>query len=240
MHGIRAIALATACGGVLCGVVEPAGAIDFWDGRVEVHGFYETRMSFGYEDFNSANKIDMYGWLQVLNLEIESEIAPDGWGPFDMVSAYSRVEVKYDCVWNHACGVFESVDAFGNNPGNLPHRVQNARRQGIAASQVTFDERPYWFGDRQRLTPGLFADTEAGQRTARSIVYGYNQVPLFGSSTGPDLQLGDFGDIRNEQGLPGAFEYGNYVTDPTTGLPGDDDAGLYLFERTSGCKAGSW
>jgi hypothetical protein len=211
---------------VLCGVAEPAGAIDFWDGRIEVHGFYETRMSFGYEDFNSANGIDMYGWLQVLNLEAEADIAPDGWGPFDMVSAFARVEVKYDCVWNHACGVFESVDAFGNDPGNLPHRVQNTRRQGIAASQVTFDERPYWFGDRQRLAPGLFEDTEAGQRTARSIVYGYTSVGLFGSSPGPDGVLGDMRDIRDG--------------DPFSGLPGDDDAGLYLFERTSSCKVGNW
>src|SRR5512139_1001432 len=99
---MRSIALATICAAGLCGAVEPAGAIDFWDGRVEVHGFYETRMSFGAEDLNPSNGIDMYGWLQVLNLETEADIAPDGWGPFDMVSAYSRIEVKYDCVWTHA------------------------------------------------------------------------------------------------------------------------------------------
>ena len=106
----------------------PALAIEFWDERVQIHGFYETRMSFGWEDFDSSNEIDMYGWLHVLNIETEVEIAPDGWGPFDMIAAFARVEVKYDCVWNHACGMLPSVDAFGNNPGNLPHRVQTGSR----------------------------------------------------------------------------------------------------------------
>jgi Protein of unknown function (DUF1302) len=204
----------------------PAGAIDFWDKRVQIHGFYETRLAFGMEDFNRANGIAMYGWLHVLDLEGEFALAPDGWGPFDQVSAFARVEVKYDCVWSHACGLFENVDAFGNHPGNLPDRALNARRQGIAGNQLTLDERPYWYGDRQRLTPGLFYDDHTGQHRARPVVYSYLTVGLFSASTGPDGQLGDMRDIRD----------GN----PFSGLPGDDDAGLYLFDRTHRCKAGNW
>ena len=218
----------------------PARAIEFFDERVQIHGFFETRMSFGYEDFNSKNKIDMYGWIQVLSIEIESEIAPDGWGPFDMVAAFSRIEVKYDCVWSHACGTLQSVDAFGNDAKNLPHRVQTGRRLGLAGSQTINDTRPYWFADRERLNGGLFADTKAGQRASKSFVYGSTLVGLFGASAGPDTQLGPFKDIRNEQGLPGAFEYAKGFTDPTTGLPGDDDAGNYLFNRTSHCNVGNW
>jgi len=213
-------------GSGLASGVSPAAAIEFFDDRFQLHGFYETRMSFGMEDFDPSKSIDMYGWLHVLDLEAEVEVAPDGWGPFDMVSAFARVEVKYDCVWNHACSLFDSVDAFGNHPGNLPHRVQNARRQGIAASQVTLDDRAYWFGDRQRLTPGLNFDAESGQRRARPIVYSYLTVGLFSASPGPDGVLGDMSDIRDG--------------DPLSGLPGDDDAGLYLFERTHRCKAGTY
>jgi hypothetical protein len=62
-------------------------------------------------------------------------------------------------------------------------------------------------------------------------------VGLFGASAGPDGVLGDFSDIRNE---PGGFNYGIGFTDPTSMLPGDDDAGLYLFNRTSRCEVGSW
>jgi Protein of unknown function (DUF1302) len=220
-------------------LAQPARAIEFWDGRIQVHGFYETRMSFGYEDFNANKGIDLYSWLHVLNIEIESEIAPDGWGPFDMVAAYARVEVKYDCVWSHACGIFPQADAFGNNPGNLPDRVQNGERLGLSGSQFTGDTRPYWFGDRNRLAGGLWADAKTGQRAAKSFVYGSTNVGLFGASAGPDTVLGDFPDIRNESGMPGSIAYGTGFTDPTTMLPGDDDAGLYLFDRTSRCKVGN-
>ena len=224
MH--RRCAWAFAVGSSLALGAGPAAAIDFWDDRLELHGFYETRLSFGMEDFDPSKSTDMYGWLHVLDLEAEAEIAPNGWGPFDMVSAFARVEVKYDCVWNHACGLLESVNAFGNHPRKLPHRVQNSRRQGIAASQITLDDRAYWMGDRQRLTPGLNFDTESGQRRARPLPYAYTSVGLFSSSPGPDGVLGDMRDIRDG--------------DPLSGLPGDDDAGLYLFENTHRCKAGTW
>jgi hypothetical protein len=227
MQALRGIALAAAANGMLGAVAAPAGAIEFWDGRVQVHGFYETRLAFGMEDFDASNEVDMYSFLNVLDVEVEADLAPNGWGPFDLVSAFARIEVKYDCVWNHACGLFENVDAFGNHPGQLPHRAQNARRLGHADSQETFDRRPYWFDDRQRLTSGLFYDVEAGQRQAVPINYiGPYWGALFAASPGPDGQLGDMKDIRDG--------------DPFSGLPGDDDGGLYLFDRSNHCKSGSW
>jgi len=219
----------------------PAAAIEFWDERVQIHGFYESRMSFGWEDFDASNEIDMYGWLQVLNLETEVEIAPHGWGPFDMVAAFARVEVKYDCVWNHACGMLPSVDAFGNDPGNLPHRVQEGRRTGEAGSQTTFDRRPYWFSKRRYLEAGRFFDVAAGQREATPIVYGPTLVGAYSASRGADRQHGLADDIReNPRDAPGGFLYDGQWTDPTTRLPGDDDVGLYLLNRESRCRAGTW
>jgi hypothetical protein len=218
----------------------PARAIEFWDERVQIHGFYETRMSFGYEDFDASNQIDMYGWLHVLNLETEVEIAPDGWGPFDMVAAFARVEVKYDCVWNHACGTLPSVDAFGNMPKNLPHRVQTGQRTGLAGSQIaSLDRRPFWFAQREYLNGGLFYGMDAGQRDSESFLFGSTVGQLYGASAGPDTVLGNVRDVRNERG-PNAFLYDGNWTDPTTGLPGDDDAGNYVFNRTSHCRTGNW
>jgi len=219
----------------------PAAAIEFWDERVQIHGFYETRLSFGWEDFDASNQIDMYGWLQVLNLEAEVELAPKGWGPFDMIAAFARVEVKYDCVWNHACGMFPSVDAFGNHPGNLPHRVQEGRRTGEAGSQITFDRRPYWFAKRQFMDGGLFSEVEAGQRAAKPIVYGPTIGGVSAVTRGPDETIGLPADIReNPRDNPDGFLYDGQWTDPQTELPGDDDAGLYVFNRTSHCRGGSW
>ncbi|MHC4410496.1 MAG: DUF1302 family protein, partial [Planctomycetota bacterium] len=219
----------------------PATAIEFWDEKIQIHGFYETRMSFGMEDFNRGNGIDMYGWLHVLNVETEAELAPDGWGPFDMVAAFARVEVKYDCVWNHACGMLPSVDAFGNQPKNLPDRLQNGRRTGFAGSQVSgYDRRPFWFAKREYLSGGQFFDVAAGQRAARGMNFsGPTNAALFAASSGPDGSLGPISDTRNEEG-PNAIFYDGRFTDPTTLLPGDDDAGTYLFHRTSRCKSGSW
>jgi hypothetical protein len=224
----------------LAAAATPAAAIEFWDEKVQVHGFYETRMSFGMEDFNRGNGVDMYGWLHVLNVETEVELAPDGWGPFDMVAAFSRIEVKYDCVWNHACGTLPSVDAFGNQPKNLPTRVQTGRRTGYGGSQISSpDRRPYWFAKRPLMNGGVNYDVDAGQRASKSFAYGSTNAALGAASAGPDSRLGIFQDIRNEKG-PNSLFYDGQFTDPTTLLAGDDDAGTYLFNRTSRCKVGNW
>ncbi|MEN8158908.1 MAG: DUF1302 family protein [Myxococcota bacterium] len=204
----------------------PATALEFWDERIEAHGFYETRMAFGMEDWTPSNGVDMYSWLHVLNVEVEAEIAPDGWGPFDLVSAFTRVEVKYDCVWNHACGLLDNVNVFGNRPKELPHRVMNARRQGGSPAFEMFDRRGYWYGDRQTLDSGLFFDRKTGTRRARPFPLSFTAGDLFVASPGPDEVWGDMADIRDG--------------DPFSGLPGDDDAGLYLFERAHSCKTGTY
>src|SRR5262245_36194348 len=223
----------------------PAVAIEFFDGKVQVHGFYESRLSYGWEDFNPANEITMYGFLHVLNIEIESELAPNGWGPFDMVAAYSSIEVKYDCVWNHACGLIDNYSTFGNAPHNMPARVQNSTRLALAGSQNPDESRrPFWFSKRQELSGNLFADVRSGLRKAKGEPFGETQAGLFGASPGPDTILGDFIDIRHEknvvaQGQPGFLYDGNF-TNPFTQLPGDDDAGTYMFNRSQHCAVGNW
>jgi hypothetical protein len=204
----------------------PARALEFFDERVEVHGFYETRMAFGMEDWTPSKGVDMYSWLHVLNVEIEAEIAPDGWGPFDLVSAFTRVEVKYDCVWNHACGLLDSVNVFGNRPKELPHRLMNARRQGAFPAFEMYDRRGYWFSPRERMDSSLFYDTKTGTRRARPFPLSFTAGDLFVSSPGPDEVWGQMSDVRDG--------------DPFSGLPGDDDAGLYVFDRAWDCTTGTY
>ena len=57
-------------------------------------------------------------------LEIEANVAPDGFGPFDVISVFGRVEVRYDCVWTRACAIFDSANAYGySRIGKLPKRL---------------------------------------------------------------------------------------------------------------------
>ena len=93
-----------------------------------------------------ANKInadfgeqwDMTQWYQVFNLELELDIAPDGFGPFDLLQAYVRAEVRFDCIYTHGCGMFQSVNAFGDKAKSLPRRLSNAEAQ-MAAGQFKRD-----------------------------------------------------------------------------------------------------
>ena len=108
-----------------------AGAFEFFDGRIQLHGFYETQIRSIARDFEPSDGWDLTQWYHVLNLELEADIAPDGFGPFDLISSFVRVDVRYDCVWERACGLARSADAFGDRSGRLPNRVTDRRRSGL-------------------------------------------------------------------------------------------------------------
>ncbi len=122
----------------------PAAAIELWEDRVSIHGFYEQQIRFLGRDFvHSGDAWDLAQWYHVLNLEIEAEVAPDGWGPFDLISVFGRIEVRYDCVWRRACGIFTSADAYGDRAERLPKRLMNARRAGYSGTAWDGNIRRY-------------------------------------------------------------------------------------------------
>ena len=69
---------------------------------------------------------DMTQWYNVFNLEVELDIAPDGFGPFDLFQAYVRAEVRFDCIYIDGCGMWPD-QPYGNNPGELPKRLSDGR-----------------------------------------------------------------------------------------------------------------
>jgi hypothetical protein len=89
---------------------------------VELHGSTELQLRGIARDYDLSDDLDLTQWYNVLNLEAEFDFAPDGFGPFDVIQAFMRLEVRYDCVWTHACGIFSSADAFGDHAGRLPKR----------------------------------------------------------------------------------------------------------------------
>jgi hypothetical protein len=123
----------------------PAAAFEFADGRVQVHGFYESQMRAIARNYSTSDDWDLTQWAHILNIEIEADIAPDGWGPFDLVSAFARVEARYDCVWTRGCGMFSSADTYGNRAARLPGRLGDGERAGYRNSATLVD------GDQRRF-----------------------------------------------------------------------------------------
>ena len=54
------------------------GAFEALDGRLQVHGFYAMQLRGMSADWK--DQFDMTQWYNVLNLEIELDLAPDGFG----------------------------------------------------------------------------------------------------------------------------------------------------------------
>ncbi|MFP8873124.1 MAG: DUF1302 family protein, partial [Myxococcota bacterium] len=131
MHRSRAVRAFSFFAGVIAlGLMALPGqvkAFEAFDGRFQAHGFFESQLRFINADY--GEQWDMTQWYQVFNLELELDIAPDGFGPFDLLQAYVRTEVRFDCIYTHGCGMFQSVNAFGNKSKSLPRRLSNAKAQ---------------------------------------------------------------------------------------------------------------
>ena len=188
-------ALAARCTGVFCALsvlaflASPAAAIEFWEERVAIHGFYAQQIRSLVRDFSFEDDFDLAQWYHVLNLEIEVDVAPEGFGPFDLVSAFGRIEVRYDCVWRRACGIFSGADAYGDRARKLPKRMHSGRRAGYVLEDFTGDTRRYRaYTDFSQVTANL-RDIPTPSRDP--IEFGY--IPgLVGlsASKGPDGELG--------------------------------------------------
>ena len=124
-------------------VASPAAAIELWDGRLAIHGYFEQQVRTIANGFNASDNWDLTQWYHVLNVEIEADIAPDGFGPFDVISAFGRVEVRYDCVWTRGCGIFSSADTYGDRSKSLPERLLRARSSGYTLAHFNGDQRRY-------------------------------------------------------------------------------------------------
>ncbi len=101
-----------------------ARAIEAFDGRLQVHGFGEIQMRGISSNF--SEEFDLAQWYNVLNLEIEFDVASNGWGPTDLIEAFVRLEGRYDCVWTRGCGMLRSADVYGDRSRKLPTRLRNA------------------------------------------------------------------------------------------------------------------
>ena len=75
-----------------------ARAVEALDGRVELHGHVESQVRGISEKFDQ--ELDLAQWYNVLNLEVEADVLPEGWGPFNLMTAFVRVEGRYDALYS--------------------------------------------------------------------------------------------------------------------------------------------
>ncbi len=179
----------------------PAAALDLLDGRLAVHGFYETQLRTIANDFSASDGWDLTQFAHVLNLEVEADLAPDGFGPFNLVSAFGRIEVRYDCVWTRACGIFRSANAFGDRAERLPKRLENGRRSGFLGAVFRGDTRKFR-GELPEFDGFEFRNRPDESRTP----FGIEATEAFGTlftSPGADGVLGTADD-------PSPFYFARY------------------------------
>jgi hypothetical protein len=160
---------------------------------VELHGSVELQLRSIARDFDMSDDWDLTQWYNVLSLEAEFDFAPEGIGPFDVLQAFMRVEVRYDCVWVRACGIFPSVDAYGDRARRLPGRVSDGRRAGYQVGTVFTGDRRYFRDIPRDKLPFEFRDLPAGSRKP-SEFFNIERIDILFDSPGPNGVFGDADD----------------------------------------------
>jgi hypothetical protein len=128
-----------------------ARAFAWFDGKLELHGFVAQQIRTLANDLDPEEEFDLAQWYNVLDLELEAKPFPRGIGPLEIVEFYVRGEARYDCLWTRGCGIFPSVDTYGNRADHLPPRLIDARLSGRAGTLKTNDRCFYSNMDRETL-----------------------------------------------------------------------------------------
>ena len=221
---LRGIAFFTAAIVATAAIVLPSEtrAVDLMDGRVEVHGFYEAQVRSMVRDYDFSDDWDLTQWWNILNIEIEADVAPDGIGPFDLISVFGRIEVRYDCVWTGACGIFSSADAYrvGNHRRRLPKRLMDARRTGYTGTNFTGDRRHFYDVPFTEVGHSQNLDVSRRDRGSRKIMRFWQS------------QLGDGFFTSAQYGPDGepAIPDGNFSR-KTPPPNSHDDPSFFIFEN---------
>jgi len=121
----------------------------------EIHGFGELQVRSLGRNFDTDQFVPSQ-WAHVLDLELESDLAPDGIGPFELLSAFARVEVRYDCIYN-GCGVAPTDIWWGNSARRAPRNLAGGRENPFSGElRVKSDarlQRDNHLGDWQIAMP---------------------------------------------------------------------------------------
>ncbi len=193
----------------------PAGAFEYFDGRLQVHGYFGQQVRAIGRNLDPGDGVELAQWYHVLEVEIEGDLAPEGFGPFEIVEAFVRLEARYDCVWSHACHLFPRVETYGDGARRLPKRLNSGRLAGLTGTLANGDERRHAALTRETYDLSHRFDEQRNLREPMRISSLPGFVNVFSISDGP-----------NER-----FE-------PLLGPDGDDPAPFLFGGILRGCKWG--
>jgi len=116
-----------------CWLPSTAAAFEAFDGRLQAHGFFESQLRTINADF--SEDWDVTQWYNIFNLEVELDIIEDRTLGIDLMSAFVRIETRFDCIYSRGCGMFRSMNAYGDRSKSLPRRLNNAEETVVVGDQ---------------------------------------------------------------------------------------------------------
>ena len=183
-----------------------ARAFAWFDGKLELHGFVAQQIRTLANDLDPEEEFDLAQWYNVVNLELEAKPFPRGIGPLEIVEFYVRGEARYDCLWTRGCGMFPSVDTYGNRAEHLPPRLIDARLSGRAGTLKTNDRRFYSNMDRENYELFNRGDTRNFSQTPLTFDRLPGFVSLFNNSRGPNQVFEPIGPDFGDDSSPYVFD----------------------------------
>jgi hypothetical protein len=245
----RRLSLAAAFAAGMLLPASGARAIEALEGRVQLHGY--TEMQVRALDDKFSQELDLSQWYNVLNLELEFDIAPDGFGPIDVMSAYVRAEGRYDAIYSQGFYMFPSVNTFGDNSQNLPRRLRDGeskQRGGVIPATDRFgDYKKALQPDRDpaTLAPPIMnipTSSPACQTPGDPncpVFLGINAVPGVLLPDGLNVAAGGPNEVTRNgresangvgRGFPG-FDFFFAQAGPDNLLGNADDPARYVFDH---------
>jgi hypothetical protein len=104
---------------------------------LDVHGYVELQLRTYSRNYRQHYWTPSQ-WANVLNLEIESDLAPEGIGPFELLSAFARVEVRYECMYR-GCGIQSFQKWWGDDAERAPRNFTDGQTNAFTGN-IQFEE----------------------------------------------------------------------------------------------------
>jgi hypothetical protein len=183
----------------------PAAAFTFFDGKLEVHGFAAEQIRGLAKNLNPDQEFDLAQWYNVFDLELEAKPFPNGIGPLEIVEFYARFEARYDCIWTHGCGMFPSVDTYGNRADHLPPRLIDGRYRGFAGQLTNGDRRYFTQVNRDTFRLENRNDPLRNDQEPLRMQELPGFVNLFGYGFGPNQVFDPIHPTTGDDGPPFVF-----------------------------------